>query len=201
MLRPVSAGAGPDLPVQVGHRGRHACLVGLHGGPAGGLVAEGIQEGDVLDRPQHQVPSRHCIAARRPAERLARVGVAPGEQPPELLLGADPLLAECRAAGAEELPGALAVAGQVFFVVAGHLPHVVVAAPSRQLVQVRGHRRSRPSQQAAISPSGRHGCRISSSARAGSPVTSHEPSVAGAAQRRPSSAPTSSVTARRTSRW
>ena len=49
MLRPVSARAGPDLPVQASHRGRHACLVGLHGGSAGGLVAEGIQEGDVLD--------------------------------------------------------------------------------------------------------------------------------------------------------
>jgi hypothetical protein len=51
MLRPVSARAGPDLAVQVGHRGRHAGLVGLHGGSAGGLIAQGIQEGDVLDRP------------------------------------------------------------------------------------------------------------------------------------------------------
>ena len=111
------------------------------------------------------------------------------------------LLAECRAAGAENSPGALAVAGQVFFVVAGDLPHVVVGPAGRQLVQVCGHRRSRLSQQAAISKSGRHGCRISASARAGSPVTAHEPSVAGVAQRRPSSAPTSRVTARRTSRW
>jgi hypothetical protein len=201
MLRPVSARAGPDLPIQVADRGLHPGLVGIPGRPAGVLVAEGIQDGDVLDRPQHQIPRRHRVRPGSTAELLAGVGVLPGEQPPELLLRAHARLAQRRTAGAQVLARTLTVAGQVLLVVAGDLSHVVVAAAGRQLMQVRGHCGSRLSQQAPISDRDRHGWSTDCNTRAGRPVTSQQPSVAGAAQPKPSSAPINSVTARRTSSW
>ena len=94
MLRPTPTRAGADLPVQVGHRLPDPDLMRRPGGPPRLVVAEAVEDGDVLDRPQHQIPPGHRITAGWAAELLTGVGVPPGKQAAELLLRADPGLAQ-----------------------------------------------------------------------------------------------------------
>ena len=64
-------------------------------------IAQPIQEGDALGRPQHQIERRHPMVAVRAAQQLAGVGVAAVEHPHERLGAGDALLAERLGAAAE----------------------------------------------------------------------------------------------------
>jgi len=70
------AAACPNVGVQVPHRLAAASVVGGQHGPAGGRVAEAVEDRDALGRAQHDVKGRHGVAAVGSAEELAGVGVA-----------------------------------------------------------------------------------------------------------------------------
>jgi hypothetical protein len=139
MLRPTPTPAGPDLPIQVRDRGLDPALVRLPRRPAGTVVPEGIQHRHVLDRAQHQIPSRHRIRPRGAAELLTGLRVPPVKHPLELLRRALAAHPQRRGTATQPLTRGLALPRQVLLAVAGDLAQVVVGPAGRQLVQVRRH--------------------------------------------------------------
>jgi hypothetical protein len=113
--------------------------MGRQYGPAGGWVAQAVQDRDALGWSQHHVEGRHGALAVGPAEQLVCGGV------PALEHGLEPhrrcFALQAQAGGAGAVPPAwgLAVAGQVRLVVSGQLAGVVRLPAHRQLGDVRHH--------------------------------------------------------------
>jgi hypothetical protein len=69
--------------VQVGDRLGHAGVMGLQHRPAGRRIAQPVEDGHALGRPQHHVERGDGVAAVGPAEELAGGGMAALEHAPE----------------------------------------------------------------------------------------------------------------------
>jgi hypothetical protein len=125
------AAAGSQVLVQVGHRLSQPGMVGGQHRPAGGRVAQAVEDRDALGRPQDHVKTRHRVMAVGAAQQLARRGVAAFEHGLEPHRGCFALQPEAGGAGA--VPAALGapLAEQVRFVVGGQLPGVVLLPPHR----------------------------------------------------------------------
>jgi hypothetical protein len=87
MLMSAVAAAGPQVLVQVGGGLGHAGVVGSQHRPAGGRIAEAVEDRDALGRSQDHVERWDGVAAVRAAEELAGVGVAALEHAPEARRG------------------------------------------------------------------------------------------------------------------
>jgi hypothetical protein len=134
------AAAGPEVLVQVGGGLGHAGVMGGQHRPAGGRVAQAVQDRNALGRAQDHVEGGDGVAAVGAAEELAGVGVAALEHAPEPRRRCFALQPEAGGAGAIPPAWRLAVAGQVLLVVGGQLAEIVVLAAYRQLGHVRHHR-------------------------------------------------------------
>jgi hypothetical protein len=130
---------GAKLPVQVGDRLGQPGVVGGQRRPPSRRIPQAVQQRHALGRPEDHVEGGYRVAAVRPSEQLAGLGVAALEDPLERLGAGLAVLAEAGGAGAVPPAWALAVAGQVLLVVLGDLTGVVVLPPDRQLGHVRDH--------------------------------------------------------------
>jgi hypothetical protein len=129
----------PQVLVQVGGRLADAGVMRLQDGPAGGWVAEAVEDRDALGRPQDHVEGRHRALAVGAAEKPLGVGVAALEHALEPRRRCFALQPEGGGAGAVPPSWGLAVAGQVLLVVGGQLAEVVVLAADRELGHIRHH--------------------------------------------------------------
>jgi hypothetical protein len=137
------AAAGPQVLVQVADRLGQPGVVGGQHRPAGGWVAQAVEDRDALGRPQDHVERRDGVAAMRAAEQLASAGVLAFEHGLEPGRRCFALQAERAGAGAVPAARGLAVAGQVLFVVGGQLAGVVRLSAHRELGDV-GHHPAAP---------------------------------------------------------
>jgi hypothetical protein len=67
--------AGVQVLIQVGNRLSQPGVMGRQHGSSGGWVAEAVEDGDALGRPQDHVEGRHGVAAMWAAEELPVPGV------------------------------------------------------------------------------------------------------------------------------
>jgi hypothetical protein len=70
------AATGAQVSVQVGDRLGKAGMMRSEDGPAGGRVAQPVEDRHALGRPQHHIKGRHRVAAMRAPQQLAGGGVA-----------------------------------------------------------------------------------------------------------------------------
>jgi hypothetical protein len=76
MLDTAMATPGPQVLVQIGHRlGQHG-VMSLEHRPAGHRVAQAVEDGDALGRPQDHIEGGHGVTVMRTAEQFASGGVA-----------------------------------------------------------------------------------------------------------------------------
>jgi hypothetical protein len=71
MLRPAVATSGAEVLVEVGDRLAEPGVVDGHGGPAGGRIAQGVQDGHALGGAEDQVERWHRPLAVGAAQQLA----------------------------------------------------------------------------------------------------------------------------------
>jgi hypothetical protein len=139
MLVAAMAAPCPQVLVQVGGRLGHASVMGLKDRPAGGRVAQAVEDRDALGGAHDHVEGRDGVAAMGAAEELVGVGVAALKHASEPRRRCFALQPEAGGAGTIPAAWTLAVAGQVRFVVGGQLPEVVILPPHRELGDVRHH--------------------------------------------------------------
>jgi hypothetical protein len=144
VLDTAMATAGPQVLVQIADRLRQPSMMRCQHGPAGGRIAQAVQDRDAFGRPQHHVEGRHGVAAVRAAEQLPRRGIAALEHGLESRRRCFALQPQRGGAGAVPAAWGLTVAGQVRLVVGGQLASVVRLPPHRQLGDV-GHHPAAPS--------------------------------------------------------
>jgi hypothetical protein len=139
MLDTAMATTGTHMLVQVGDRLGQPNMMGSQDRPSGGLVAQPVEDGDALGRPQDHIEGGDGVSAVGTAQQLPRGGVAAlehGPKPHRRCFALQP-----KAAGAGAIPAAwgLAVAGQILLVVGGQLAGVVLLPAYRELGDVGHH--------------------------------------------------------------
>jgi hypothetical protein len=139
MLDTTVTAAGPHVLVQVADHLGHPEMMGGQHRPAGGRIAQAVEDRDALDRTQHHVEGRDGVAAMGAAQQLTGVGMAALEHGLESGHGCFALQPEAAGAGTVPAAWGLTVARQILLVVGGQLTGVVLLPPHRELGDVGHH--------------------------------------------------------------